>query len=490
METDTITDLTGLHTSEITSVAPRAPRVSDAMLLTGTQAAKWLLRGVFVLILARALGPAEFGVYALLYAMVEFLAVASGTGYADYLTREAAKDARVGWGLAFQLMVLRIAIAIPVVIIEIAVLSVLRYPHRVLAGTAWLALTLIPRSLSEAVQGVLRGIDRYKSYLAIEVTLGAGLVAGGGLLLVRNGGLRIAVQTEIAAAGIAGLLAVGLGLRFKTRETIGLKGSMLLKKSAVFNLYSFIGSLYDRFDVVLLSRLAGDYPTGIYSVAYRALGMTQILAYGVLYSLLPSLSRNATGPEERRRMEKAIGLLLSAAFVLVLGAMVFAGPVVRLLLGVRYAESAVALKVLIWAVILRYVNYALNIELLAAGLERVFVMTTLVCLTVNFVGNLIFIPMFSWRAAAAMTITTELVLLGQNVFWVKRTRRGVSLSWGMARNSLVFVFLLALAMAGGYFGAPLAVGTACIAIFATYLYYSGIYSEFLTVWSAERGPAA
>jgi len=420
--------------------------------------------------------------------MVEFLAMASGGGYIDYLTREAARDAGVGWGLASQLMALRIAIAIPVAVIEIAILFVMRYPHAMLTGTAWMAVTLIPRSLSEAVQGVLRGIDRYKSYLVVELVLGTGLVMGAGLMLMRSGGLHMAIQTEIAAAGIAGLLAVGLGFKFKTKKLIGMNRWHLVKKSAVFNLYSFIGTMYDRFDVVVLSRLAGDYATGIYSVAYRALGMTQILAYGVLYSLLPTLSRNSGGLAERLRMEKATGLLLSAAFMLVLATMVFAGPAVNLLLGVRYAESAVALKILIWAVILRYFNYALNVRLLAGGHERVFVATSLVCLGVNFFGNLVFIPMYSWRAAAAITIATELVLLGQNIFWIRRVSGGVSLSLRVALNSLVFVSLLALAMVGGFLGAPLVVGTACIALFAAYLYRSGICSEFSAVWGAERNP--
>ena len=490
MSTQTVVKDATPPVPHVVDVPNQGPKISHAMLLTGAQGTKWSLRVMFVLIVARALGPSEFGVYALLYTMVEFLAVASGAGYIDYLTREAAIDARIGWGLAFQLMVLRIAIAIPVALIEIGILFLMRYPHAVLAGTAWMALTLIPRSLSEAVQGVLRGIHRYKSFLIIDLFSGVGLLSGAGLLLLRNGGLRMAIQTEIVAAGIAGLVAAGLGFKFKTKEVVGLKGSRLVKKSVVFNLYSLLGSMYDRFDVVLLSRFAGNYATGIYSVAYRALGMTQILAYGVLFSLLPTLSRNAGGSDEGRRLEKATGLLLSAAFVLVLATMVFAGPAVHLLLGPRYAESAVALKILIWAVILRYLNYALNVRLLAGGHERVFVVSSLVCLGVNFFGNLLLIPMYSWRAAAAITIATELVLLGQNVFWIRRVRGRVSLSWGLARNSLVFVSLLALAMVGGYFGAPLAVGTACIAVFAAYLYRSGICSEFSSVWSAEGETAS
>lgn len=464
-----------------------APRVSHALLLTGTQAARWSLRVVFVLVVARSLGPADFGVYALLYTLVEFVGVASGACYIDYLTREAAKDASVGWGLAFQLIVLRMIIAVPLTLLAISVVSTLHYSWSVLTGTAWLALTLIPRSVSEAVQGVLRGIQRYKSYLAIDLVLGTALVTGAGYLLVWKGGLRVAIATEVVGAAMAGLAAVILGLKYKTKDVLQLKWWRVVKQGAVFNLYSFVGNLYDRFDVVLLSRLAGASATGIYSVAYRALGMTQVFAYGVLYSLLPRLSRNCEATEERRRMENATGLLSSVAFVVVLATTVFAGPAVKMVLGAAYAESAVALKILIWAVILRYMNYALNTELLASGRERVFVATTLVCLGVNLFGNLVFIPMYSWRAAGVVTIATELALFGQNLFWVRRLRGSVSLSWRMARNALAFVLLLALATAGGYLGAPLVVGTACIAVFGAYLYRGGISSEVSAVWSLERG---
>ena len=83
---------------------PDEPKLSHTVLLTSAPLARGLVRLLFVLVVARQLGPQQFGAYALLLAMVEMLAVASGTGYADYLTREAAKDARVGWGLGTQLI--------------------------------------------------------------------------------------------------------------------------------------------------------------------------------------------------------------------------------------------------------------------------------------------------------------------------------------------------------------------------------------------------
>jgi O-antigen/teichoic acid export membrane protein len=267
---------------------------------------------------------------------------------------------------------------------------------------------------------------------------------------------------------------------YRPNERIRLKKKQLLEKSAIFNTYYFVANLYDRFDIVLLSKLAGDYATGVYSAAYRPLGTIQLVPYGVLYSILPALSRG--GEAERERLERAMGFLLSAAFAVVLVTMVYAGPVVTFLFGAPYAESAVALKILIWAVILRYVNYALNVRLLAGGHERVFVATSLVCLGVNVVANLVFIPLYSWRAAAVITIVTEFVLLVQNVYWLRRTVGAVPKPFGWVKTSLVFAALLAMVLAGARMASPLLVGSACVLFFLAYLYRAGMIGEFASVW--------
>jgi len=444
-----------------------------------------------VLAAARVLGPERFGVYTLLLAMVEMLAVASGTGYVDYLTREAARDERLGWGLGAQLIRLRLAYLLPFMGIGLGILWLLGYPQMVLLGTAGMALTLLPRSLSEAVQGVLRGIGRYVEFLIVELVLGLTLAMGAVLLMVRGGGLRNVIAVEIAAAVIGAVAGLGFAMKFRTKQRLRLKTRQLIKTSVIFNIYCFVGNLYDRLDVVLLSKLAGDYATGIYGAAYRAIGVVQLLPYGVLYSLLPGLSREAsTHAGQSEKLEKAMGLLLSAAFVIVLATMVFADALVPRLLGAGFAESAAALKILIWAVILRYVNYALNMKLLSNGHEKVFVATSAVCLGVNVIGNLVFIPMFSWRAAAVLTIVTELALLSQNVYWLHRAGGAVPRPLGWARMSCAFVAVLFVILAGGRSVSPLLVGTACLAAFLGYLYRTGAMTEFASIWRMEPGSSS
>lgn len=464
---------------------PLQPKISHAALLTGAQLSRGLSRLILVLVVARELGPQQFGVYALLLAMTEILAVTSGSGYADYLTREAARDARVGWGLGSQLILLRLVSVIPVVAVGLGLLRALGYPNTVLASAALLSVSLLPRSVSELVQGVLRGVGSCLAYFVVEVTFGATLLGGAAWLLVLGTSLRAAIIVEITAAAAAGIAAVVFAILIRTKERFGISKAQLLRKSIVFNLYYFIVNLYDRVDILLLSKLAGDYATGVYSAAYRPLAAIQLVPYGVLYSILPGLSRNASGKEELRRLEKAMGLLLNVALVVVLATMVYAGPAVRRLLGGRYAESAVALKILIWAVILRYVNYVLNIKLLAAGLEKVFVVTSLTCLAVNVVANVALIPKLSWRAAAIITIATEAVLLAQNVYWLRRATGGVPKPAGWLRTSIVFASLVVLSIVGAKIIPPLYVGTGCILLFLMYLYQTGMIGEFAETWGTR-----
>jgi len=466
-----------------------APKISHAVLLTSAQLARGLGRTLFILVVARMLGPRQFGVYALLLAIVEMLAVASGSGYADYLTREAAKDARVGWGLGEQLTWLRLACAFPLAGAALGALWLLGYPRLVVAAAAWLLVTLAPRAVSEAVQGVLRGVGQYIAYLAVDLVYDFALMGGVVFLLARGGALSVVIATEVIAAAAGAVASIVFLLMFRTNERIWLEWQRLLQKSAIFNIYAFVTNLYDRLDVVLLSKLAGDYATGVYSAAYRPLNTLQLVPYGILYSLLPAFSRNPKGVEERRRLERAMGFLLSAAFALVLATMVFAGPAVRLLLGERYAESAVAVKILIWAVILRYVNYGLSVRLLAGGHERVFVATSLVCLGVNVIGNLLLIPIYSWRAAAALTIVTEAVLLAQNMYWLRRTVGTIPRPFRWVRTSLVFAVLLGAALGGAEVVSPVVAGSACLLFFIIYLYRAGMVGEFVAAWGAGRNPA-
>jgi O-antigen/teichoic acid export membrane protein len=89
---------------------------------------------------------------------------------------------------------------------------------------------------------------------------------------------------------------------------------------------------------------------------------------------------------------------------------------VLFVLGRDYAGSAIALKLLVWATLPMFMNHALNTLLLAAHKEKVFLWTATICTAFNITANLIFIPRYSFVAAAVVTILTEVLLFLLNFY--------------------------------------------------------------------------
>jgi len=463
-------------------VETSAPKIQHAVVLTASPLIRRVLRMAFVILVARGLGPEQFGSYGLLLAIIEMVAVVSGSGYVDYLTREAARDGELGWSAASQLVIVRWAYAAVFSIVGCGVLLGMSFSHVLYVPAICLFATMIPRAISEAVQGVLRGIRRYQAYLVVDLVGGLILVAGGVLLLIMGGSLFLVVAVELISASAVCIIALVMAERYRKAPICWTKWSHLLSRSYVFNVYELVVNLYDRLDVVLLSKLAGDYATGIYTVAYRAMNTVQIIPYGIFFSLMPSFARHKWEYASQRQLERSLGLLVSVALAAGLATMAFVTPVTRLLLGVKYLESAAALKILIWAEVLMCVNYGLNVTLLARGHERVFVKTSLVCLAINLAGNLVFIPRFSWRAAAIFTIVTELVLLLQNLYWVKRLIGLVPGPHGALRAAIFCAGITCVLLLVRTPAAQAVVGGIGLVLFLLYLMKSGLLREFRNTW--------
>ena len=271
------------------------PKISHAFILTASQLLRRILRFLFSLVVARSLGAENFGVYAVLFAVTEILSWASGTGFSEYLAREAARDPAEGWAIAPQMILLRVVYTVPLALAGIAILTLLAYPRPVLIAAAWYCLTLVPRAMSEVVQGVFRGLMRYGRFCSIEIAQGVPLLVGGVLLLSSGGGLKVVIATEVFTSGIACVVASVAAIPLWTKRGRWDEWPALVRRTLPFNLYPLAGILYDKVDAVMISKLVGDYATGIYGVAYAALGAMQLLPYGVLVSLLPVLSRGTWG---------------------------------------------------------------------------------------------------------------------------------------------------------------------------------------------------
>jgi O-antigen/teichoic acid export membrane protein len=470
--------MTAIIESKVVENQPAgAPKVSGSKLLagaaslSGSQVARRVFRTLFLLLSARTLGPEIFGIYVLLLTVTEILALVSGGGFGDYLTREVAKTPKLAFQLLFRITQLRVVYLLFLAAILIPTLSLLKYSPSVLVNAALLSLTLLPRAVVESSQGIMRAMHRFTAVFWIELFQGIVLLGTGAFLLFQGRGLHGIIWAEISSVLLGAAVALPIALRLsRGRAQDGSGWRQRIRETFAFNLYPLIVNTYDRIDVILLSKLVGNTAVGIYSLPYRAFAALSIFPYGVMGALLPSLAKSAWNEDEKERCGLTMQLLYAAALFLILGAMLLADATVRFVLGPAYQGSAVVLKILVWAAIPAYLNLVLNTILLAKNQERVFLRTALVCTVANVVANLLLIPRYSYIAAAGVTIFTELVLLVQNLVLVQKSLGYIPLPKRALRNSLVFAATLVVAHESSLFLPALVVAAVALATFAVYLY--------------------
>ena len=74
-------------------------------------------------------------------------------------------------------------------------------------------------------------------------------------------------------------------------------------------------------------------------------------------------------------------------------------------------DSAIALQIMVWSIPIGWINSVTNYVLIAVDQQRFLTRAFVVGLAFNFITNLWFIPLYDYRAAAMITILSELVLL-------------------------------------------------------------------------------
>jgi O-antigen/teichoic acid export membrane protein len=466
--------------SEIGSQIPGARSNTNSRILSGaaslsaSQIVRRACRTIFLLVAARKLGPANFGLYVLLLTVTELVATVSGGGYGDYLTREVAKFSATARRLLLQIIQLHFFYRFVLAALAIGALALFKFSPSNLWNAALILFSLFPRGVIESSQGIMRALHRFWPILLLELLQGTVLLCIGGFFLFKGLGVRGVIWAEVASVlcGAAVALPIGMGLA-PSRDGVPYKWKELIRETLAFNVYPVITSTYDRIDIILLARLVGNTSVGIYSMPYRAYAALSVVPYGLTASLLPLLAKSNWEEEEGQRCRIMMQQLFAAALFMVLAILLLADVGVRLTLGPSFAASALTLKVLVWATVPMFLNYALNMLLLAKNKERVFLRTASVCTIVNIAANLMFIPHYGYLAAAAVTVLTELVLLAQNILLVWKVLGFVPLPAKAFGNSLVFFALFA----GGYKAAQFLpssfVAFVGLIIFAIYLFLSG-----------------
>ncbi|PIU24476.1 hypothetical protein COT12_00800 [Candidatus Berkelbacteria bacterium CG08_land_8_20_14_0_20_39_8] len=189
--------------------------------------------------------------------------------------------------------------------------------------------------------------------------------------------------------------------------------SQIINLSLPFGMIFILNNFYFKVDTLILFYFKGASQVGIYAIAYRVLETTIFAASYLSYSLKPLLSSSIDSDKERsaKAVSRGLVFLFSMSLIIVVVCLPFSRQIILFLSNSDFLAGAPVLVVLAFASIFIYSNTLISEILIAKDERRYLLIMAVSILLFNVISNIILIPIYSFYAAAATTLASEILML-------------------------------------------------------------------------------
>jgi len=384
------------------------------------EAAKLLSGVVLVIILARLLGPSEYGRLSFVLALVTFFSVWVNLGLPLTFVREGAqKEDFLRENLTTGLTLQGIASLILLLVLGISYQLI-----PAIRGDVFLLLATLIYTTFSVVTNFLYSYFQAVQRMHIEAV--AVLIQNILTLVIVLVALALRGTAEIAMFGYAIAAVLSLGFTailikkylFSWLWRVDLKkGKDILAKSWPLMTSLAFGAVYHSLDTIMLRFFKGDIDVGIYSAQYRVIFTFYVFGGWYVFSLLPVLASSFISAREQFKglLERSVQHMTGFAFLFGLGVTYFAYPIVKALYGQNYLEGVPILQVLIWSTMISLVGTMFYHSLIVAEKQQK-AMTSVIGGTITIVVfNILLIPKLGMMGAAISTVIAQIVQLAMNI---------------------------------------------------------------------------
>lgn len=331
------------------------------------------------LVLVRKLGPDDYGVFALAMSIGALMVFVADFGMARSAGRFVAENrgnriaARRVYTDALVLKVAAAAIASVALLLAAGPIADaygiddLAWPLRIMA------LSIFGQSMLMLAFSAFEAVGRVS--LTLRLATAESTVETGASIALVLLGAGVVGATAGRAAGYLLAAAFGVVLVYRlmgkpgTGPRVGGESrGRILRYAAALAVVDAAFTLFDRLDVLLIGAYLDAEAVGIFEAPLKLIVLLGYFAGALSGGVSPGLAANVRGPAEISRFLLALRILILFQAAVIAPAVVWADPVVDLLLGGAYAESAPILRAL-------------------APFMFLFGIASLVTISVNYVGR-------------------------------------------------------------------------------------------------------
>lgn len=415
--------------------------------------------------ITRFLGKDGYGEYSTALAFLSFFGVLADMGLCTILAREFSEEKHSAEWITSNIFTFRlVADIITFTIVPLLALG-FNYSSIVKQTIAIGAVAFLFISSAMVLEAVFQKELRVDKVAIAEV-------AGKTLFLILAL-LAIKYKFDFTGRIFMGAMAIGNGLIFLlmvffTRRIIKFSLKIdwaywkhILKTAVPMSLAIIFNRIYFKVDTLMLSIFKPAADVGIYNLPYKILEVVVFLSIIFVGIAFPILSKYIKTDFEKFKnaFKLSHDALLIAAIPLVFGGCVLAEPMIILLGGKEFSASIAVFRILLFAVIIMFLNALISHVIIAAGKEKDVAKIHFLGAILSVGTNWIFIPLYTYIGASATTIFVELIMLILG-YWIVKKSVGYLPSFKIITKSLiaavimsgvvwVLMFLLPLSLKSG-----------------------------------------
>ena len=362
-------------------------------------------------LITRSLSKTEWGEYSIVLTFGGIFAVLADLGLYQLMVREISKEGADEQKIASQIFSLRLIVSL--FIFALAPLASLFFPYS--SSARWAILVgMIGFWFLSGSQVLMGPFQKYLRMGKVAWAELAGRVAQLALVFVfiklQSGFLWIVAA--LAFSSLFNFLLIYLMVQRYIRVKFAIDlafWKVLLRTTYPLAISNVLVMIYFSTDALILSVFWPAADVGVYRLPYKILESLIFFPSMFVGLIMPYLTRSAFSDESRFKQifQRGYDVLTMAAAPLVLGTFFVSPAIISLLGGSKYTESVPVLNILIVATGFIFFGALFSFTLIALEKQKTLLKISAVGAVFNLIFNLIFIPRYSYYAAAWGTVLTE-----------------------------------------------------------------------------------
>jgi O-antigen/teichoic acid export membrane protein len=366
-------------------------------------------------VMARKLGAADFGVFSFALALVTLVATLANFGQDGILTREVARDRGLIHRYFWNTLVLKLALALPALGLTLAVGWAIGMDGTTRLVILFLGIAIVIEALIQTCFAAYQAFEQLSLMPAVVIT--QRVVTTIPAIVALYLGADVVAVAAIYAAGT--LVAVWLAMTLLARRVAGPRLEIdvrswwpLMRLAAPLGVAGVFLTVLLRVDTAMLAFYKSDAVVGNYSAAYRLFEASLVVGWSVTAAVYPVFSRltRESDPPVSFVYERALKLVLAPMLPLAVGAFLLGGSLVRLVYGPGFGDAGSALAWLAPAIVLYPVAQISGALLVAQNRQVALAVVYGLIALENVLANLVLIPLFSFKGAAAGASLSQALL--------------------------------------------------------------------------------